>query len=146
MDHHNPHPTHPLIKVELGEGDYKHCLPGTEVPKATCSRCFQRYFGLAHRRHTSSIIGETTLQAIVWKLMCKGSGQHNVASKSGNEPQCLCWSGQINVKEQMHILFRFQHTQVVKQNLTLHIRNPKLETGSHAGALQITFSCHSDQL
>jgi hypothetical protein len=46
----------------------------------------------------------------------------------------------------MHILFRFQHTQVVKQNLTLHIRNPKLETGSQAGALQITFSCHSDQL
>jgi hypothetical protein len=32
------------------------------------------------------------------------------------EPQCLCWSGQINVKEQMHILFRFQHTQLVKQN------------------------------
>jgi hypothetical protein len=83
MDHHNPHPTHPLIKVELGEGDYKHCLPGTEVPIATCSRFLQRYFGLAHRRHTNSIIGEATLQAIVWKLMGIGSSQQNVTSKSG---------------------------------------------------------------
>jgi hypothetical protein len=83
MDHHNPHPTHPLIKVELGEGDYKHCLPGTEVPIATCSRFLQRYFGLAHRRHTGSIIGETILQGIVWKLMGIGSSQQNVTSKSG---------------------------------------------------------------
>jgi hypothetical protein len=62
------------------------------------------------------------------------------------EPQCLCWSGQINVKEQMHILFRFQHTQLVKQNWQKPIRIQKLETGSHAGALHITFSCHLNQL
>jgi hypothetical protein len=31
----------------------------------------------------SSIIGETTLQAIAWKLMGIGSSQHTVTSKSG---------------------------------------------------------------
>ncbi len=53
------------------------------MPIATCSGAFKDYFGLAHRMHTSSIIGETTLQAIAWKLMGIGSGQYNVTSKSG---------------------------------------------------------------
>jgi hypothetical protein len=119
MDDHKPHPTHPLMKEELGEGDYKYCLPGTEVPIATCSGAFKDYIGLAHRMHTSSIIGKTTLQAIAWKLM--GHRQrwaqcHQQDWHRWFEPQCLCWSAQINVKEQMHILFRFQHTQLVKQN------------------------------
>jgi len=46
-------------------------------------RCHLRLCGTAHRKYTSSIIGETTLQTIAWKLMSIGRCQHNITSKSG---------------------------------------------------------------
>ncbi len=119
MDHHKTRPTHPLMKVELGEGDYKHCFPGTEVPIATCSRCFQRLFwtGTQNTYQQHNWWNHPSSHSVEAHGHRQQSAQcHQQEWHRWFEPQCLCWSGQINVKEQMHILFRFQHTQLVKQN------------------------------
>ncbi len=134
------------MEVELGEGDYKHCLPGTEVQIATCSRCFQRLFWIgtqnAYQQH--NWWNHPSNHSVEAHVHTQRSAQcHQQEWHRWFEPQCLCWSGQINVKEQMHILLKFQHTQLVKQNWH---KIQKLETGSHTGALHITFSCPSNQL